>query len=58
MDTLKMNENSIMTNWSLEKLEEEYQSLLEMEEEAPLSEYKEWLKDTIWDIMEEKKNEA
>lgn len=53
-----MNENSIMTNWSLEKLEEEYQSLLEMEEEAPLSEYKEWLKDTIWDIMEEKKNEA
>ena len=58
MDTLKMNEDSIMTNWSLEKLEEKYQFLLKLEEEAPLSEYKEWLKDTIWEIMEEKKNEA
>lgn len=53
-----MNEDSIMTNWSLEKLEKEYQSLLKAEEKAPLSEYKEWVKDTIWEIMEEKKNEA
>ena len=51
-----MNEDSIMTNWSLEKLKEEYQSLLKAEEKAPLSEYKEWLKDTIWEIMEEKKS--
>ena len=50
MDTLKMNEDSIMTNWSLEKLEEKYQFLLKLEEEAPLSEYKEWLKDTICTI--------
>lgn len=53
-----MNEDSIMTNWSLERLEEEYQSLLKAEKEAPLSEYKEWLKDIIWEIMEEKKNEG
>lgn len=49
-----MNEDNIMTNWSLERLEEEYKSLLKAEEEAPLSEYKEWLKDIIWEIMEEK----
>ena len=49
-----MNEDSIMTNWSLERLEKEYKSLLKAEKEAPLSEYKEWLKDTIWEIMEEK----